>query len=105
MATYTELKRQLDALAVETEAARKAEVEAVIAEMRAKAAEYGLEPHDIFPPKRGRRPGPEKADDARRAPVPPKYQDPKTGATWSGRGKPPAWIAAAKNRDRFLIKD
>lgn len=32
-----------------------------------------------------------------------KYQDPKTGATWSGRGKEPTWIRG-KKRDRFLIK-
>ncbi|MDD1484308.1 H-NS histone family protein [Burkholderia thailandensis] len=32
-----------------------------------------------------------------------KYIDPKTGATWSGRGRAPAWIASAKNRDRFLV--
>lgn len=36
--------------------------------------------------------------------VPPKYRDPKTGATWSGRGLAPKWIAAAKNRNRFLIE-
>lgn len=32
-----------------------------------------------------------------------KYQDPKTGATWSGRGRAPAWIANAKDRNKFLI--
>lgn len=32
-----------------------------------------------------------------------KYQDPKSGATWSGRGRAPAWIANAKDRDRFLV--
>ena len=32
-----------------------------------------------------------------------KYMDRKTGATWSGRGRAPAWIASAKNRDRFLV--
>jgi DNA-binding protein H-NS len=31
------------------------------------------------------------------------YVDPKSGATWTGRGRAPAWIANAKNRDRFLI--
>jgi len=35
--------------------------------------------------------------------IPAKYIDPKTGATWSGRGRAPAWIANAKNRDRFLV--
>ncbi|MFM0526940.1 H-NS family nucleoid-associated regulatory protein [Paraburkholderia strydomiana] len=33
-----------------------------------------------------------------------KYRDPKSGATWSGRGRAPAWIAGAKNRDKFLIE-
>jgi hypothetical protein len=33
----------------------------------------------------------------------PKYRDPKTGKTWTGRGKPPTWIAGAKNRDAYLI--
>ncbi|RBB35975.1 hypothetical protein DPV79_26880 [Burkholderia reimsis] len=28
---------------------------------------------------------------------------PKTGETWSGRGRAPLWIHDAKNRDRFLI--
>jgi DNA-binding protein H-NS len=32
-----------------------------------------------------------------------KYRDPKSGATWSGRGRAPAWIASAKNRDKFLV--
>ncbi|SPB14864.1 histone family protein nucleoid-structuring protein H-NS [Caballeronia novacaledonica] len=32
-----------------------------------------------------------------------KYRDPKTGATWTGHGRAPAWIANAKNRNRFLI--
>ncbi|HDR9496364.1 H-NS family nucleoid-associated regulatory protein [Burkholderia stabilis] len=37
-------------------------------------------------------------------PVASKYRAPKTGATWSGRGRAPQWIAGAKNRDRFLIE-
>lgn len=31
-----------------------------------------------------------------------KYQDPATGATWSGRGKEPVWIRG-KDRKKFLI--
>jgi DNA-binding protein H-NS len=34
---------------------------------------------------------------------PPKYLDPKTGATWSGRGPAPAWLATVKDRTKFLI--
>jgi DNA-binding protein H-NS len=35
--------------------------------------------------------------------LPPKYRDPKTGATWSGKARPPSWIANAKDRSKFLI--
>lgn len=31
------------------------------------------------------------------------YLDPKSGATWSGRGRAPAWLAGAKDRSKFLI--
>ncbi|MEX3930060.1 H-NS family nucleoid-associated regulatory protein [Paraburkholderia sp. BR10936] len=40
-----------------------------------------------------------------RGPQPALYADPKTGATWSGRGRAPAWIANAKDRTKFLISD
>lgn len=33
-----------------------------------------------------------------------KYRDQSTDATWTGRGKPPAWTMG-KNRDEFLIAD
>ncbi|MGX7006045.1 H-NS histone family protein [Caballeronia sp. KNU42] len=33
----------------------------------------------------------------------PKYRHPKTGATWTGHGRAPAWIADAKDRSKFLI--
>ncbi|WP_281175916.1 H-NS histone family protein [Paraburkholderia acidipaludis] len=34
----------------------------------------------------------------------PKYADPKTGATWTGRGRAPAWIRDVKDRSKFLIE-
>jgi DNA-binding protein H-NS len=34
----------------------------------------------------------------------PKYRDNKTGATWTGHGRAPAWIAAVKDRTQFLIE-
>ncbi|TCK36700.1 DNA-binding protein H-NS [Paraburkholderia sp. BL8N3] len=33
---------------------------------------------------------------------PAKYKNPTTGATWSGFGRPPAWIDG-KKREKFLI--
>ncbi len=44
-----------------------------------------------------------KAGNYARGPQPALYADPKTGATWSGRGRAPAWIASAKDRSKFLI--
>jgi DNA-binding protein H-NS len=38
-----------------------------------------------------------------KAEVAPKYLHPKTGATWSGHARPPAWIAKVKDRSKFLI--
>src|SRR5215208_2194380 len=40
--------------------------------------------------------------------VAPMYKNPKTGETWSGRGRPARWLAAAEKEGRkraeFLIK-
>jgi DNA-binding protein H-NS len=44
-----------------------------------------------------------KAGNYVRGPQPALFADPKTGATWSGRGRAPAWIAEAKDRKKFLI--
>jgi DNA-binding protein H-NS len=40
--------------------------------------------------------------------VAPKYQDPDSGKTWTGRGKSPSWLsaqlAAGRTKEEFLIK-
>jgi len=43
------------------------------------------------------------ANGQRKGLQPAKYLDPKTGATWSGRGRAPAWLSAIKDRTRFLV--
>jgi DNA-binding protein H-NS len=35
--------------------------------------------------------------------LPAKYLNPKTGETWSGHARPPAWIKNVKDRSKFLI--
>ncbi|WP_429471012.1 H-NS family nucleoid-associated regulatory protein [Paraburkholderia sp. WSM4175] len=37
-----------------------------------------------------------------RGPQSTKYPDPKTGATWRGRGRAPAWLADVRDRSVFL---
>lgn len=97
MSQYAELRAQIAKLEAQAQEARRTEIADVIAMIREKIVEYGLGPEDLgfaAPARRGRPP--------KKAPLPARYQDPKSGATWSGRGKPPKWIAG-KNRDRFLI--
>jgi DNA-binding protein H-NS len=60
--------------------------------------------------RRGRKPAGTQVKAAAKAPravvhhVAPKYADPKTGATWSGRGLAPLWIRDVKDRSKFLIE-
>ncbi|MHC6050359.1 H-NS histone family protein [Ralstonia solanacearum] len=95
MATYKDLLAQKAKLEEQLAAAHAAELETVIAQTRQIVVEYGLTAEDIgLAAKTKKRKG---------GTVPPKYQDPKSGATWTGRGRAPAWIAG-KNLDRYLIK-
>ncbi|WP_206950697.1 H-NS histone family protein [Trinickia acidisoli] len=97
MSQYAELKAKIAELQAKADDARRQEVVNVIAEIKQKIVEFGLSAHDLGFAEAARRGRPPK-----KAPLPPKFQDPKSGNTWSGRGKPPKWIVG-KNRDRFLI--
>lgn len=95
MTEYKKLLAQREALEKQIEEARKAEVAEAIATIRALVGEYGLTVDDVFPKsvsKAGKKTGA----------VAPKYRDPQTGATWTGRGKAPLWIAG-KDRTAFAI--
>lgn len=96
MASYKELLQKQKELAVQIEEARRREIAETVQKVRALVAEYELTPQDVFP---GRRAG----KTATGSKVPPKYRDPATGLTWTGRGKPPRWIEG-KDREPFLIR-
>jgi DNA-binding protein H-NS len=96
--TYADLKAQMAALEEQLAAARAAEVEEVIGQIRVQCETYGLTAEDIFGRARGFRGSAPKVTSK----APPKYRDPETGATWTGRGKPPHWIAG-KDRAQFAI--
>lgn len=93
MSTYKELMVQKAKLEAQIEAARAQELEAVTQQVRQVMAEYGLTAEDL---------GLALKKKTKRAVVAPKYRDPKTGATWSGRGRAPAWIDG-KDYAAFLI--
>lgn len=97
MATYKELLQQQQALLVQIEEARKREIADALAQVHGLISEYGLTQQDVFPS--GRR----KSGSSRSTgKVAPKYRDPATGQTWTGRGKAPKWIEG-KDRNQFLI--
>jgi DNA-binding protein H-NS len=96
MATYKQLTAQLEKLHKEVAVAREKEIEQAIADIKQKIVEYGITAEELgFAGKRAA---------AKKTPSPAKYRNPKTGETWSGRGRSPGWLAG-KNRERFLITD
>jgi DNA-binding protein H-NS len=95
--SYGFLKDQLQEMQGKLEAARKREFDAVLLSVRRTVAEYGITERDIF--------GRQKLDggrDNRFGRVIAKYRNPETGETWTGRGRPPRWIAG-RHYDSFLI--
>ncbi|AJX14407.1 DNA-binding protein [Burkholderia ubonensis] len=95
--TYRELQARLKSVSEAAEIARKKEAADAIKAIRQTVCQYGISAEDIFG-----RAKPNGGRGKRRGSVAPKYRNPETGATWSGRGRPPLWIAG-RSRDAFLI--
>jgi DNA-binding protein H-NS len=94
--SYRELLAQREQLEAHIQAAHAGERRQVIEEIREKMAEYDITLAEL---------GSRAAKAARKdkgQPLPAKYRDPDSDATWSGRGKPPRWIDG-KDRERFLV--
>jgi DNA-binding protein H-NS len=95
MASYKELTAQIEKLQKQADQAREKEISSVVTQIRALMAEYGIQPTDIgISSKRKRKSG---------TPAAPKYANPQTGDTWTGRGRAPKWIEG-KDRSKFAIK-
>lgn len=103
MATYKQLLAQKEALEAQLAEVRANEVSGVIDQIRTLMEQYGLSVEDMQGKRRRGRPAGSGAAVAAKEPLPPKYRDPKTGKTWSGRGRMPAWLG--KNPKRFLIEE
>lgn len=94
MTTYKDLLAQKAALDEQIANARREEITGALATITQLISDYGLSQEDIFP-SASRRP-------SKNGPVAPKYRDPDSGKTWTGRGKPPTWIKD-KDRSQFAI--
>lgn len=108
MKTYKELQTEIKNLQMRAEKARRAEVANVIAGIKEKMREYGITEADLSG--RGAKNSVRNtAKNAANKPakktgtVKPKYRNTDTGQTWTGRGKPPKWIAG-QDRNQFLIE-
>lgn len=88
----------LDAQIAEAQAAERADA---IQKVRSLMADFGLTVEDLSmrAPRGGRSSEPSK--------IAAKYRDPETGATWSGRGLKPKWLAArieaGKKLEEFAV--
>lgn len=103
MPTYQELRSQIEKLQTQAEEMRQKEIKDSIAEIRKKIGDLGLTAADL---------GLVKTRKARKVVVrkkssKAKYRDPASGATWTGRGRPPRWItdaeAKGKKRESFAV--
>lgn len=98
MSKYQDLLGKIEKLKNEAEEERKKEVREVIADIKTKIKQYDITASDL---------GLTGAKKAASKTVAPKYRDPATGKTWTGRGRAPKWIADAeskgKSRESFRI--
>jgi DNA-binding protein H-NS len=117
LATLKQIKAKLKRLQAKTGTVVAERAQAVKDEVHEVMTRHGLTAEDIakhgekrrrnartqvtFPAPAGRRET--MSSLARRGKLPAKYRNPETGDTWSGWGRPPAWIASFKDRSKFLI--
>lgn len=92
MTSYADLIAQKKLLDEQIAIARKAESQQALNTVLQLVEEFGFTAQQVFPwnPK------------MQKKKVAAKYHDPSTGATWTGRGKAPQWIAG-KDREQFVI--
>lgn len=125
MATLASIKKQIADLQKKAEALVKAESKEVIAKVKSLIDKYQLTAEDLgfgsgaaattggvskaakaakpAKAKRGARAAGARKKTATKSVGVAMYQDPKSGKTWTGRGKPPNWLAGVKDRSAFLI--
>lgn len=104
MATYQDIKKEIDKLEKEAERLFKTEVRNVIKTIQQLMTDYGLSLSDLGSDRQATKKVKAKAKSKKA--TAPKYRDPQSGATWSGRGRSPAWLAEALKSgkaDAFLI--
>lgn len=98
MSTYKELLAQREDLEKRIAEMRKIETADAIQKAKTLIAQFELTAEDIFSAPGG------KKKSSSSSSVAPKYRNPETNETWTGRGKPPLWIRD-KDREQFKISE
>ena len=89
--SISEIRRQISDLQAEILRRTEEAKTELRAEFDAKLADAGLEITDLYPEFTPRRIVAAKEVKVTQS-ADPKYKDPETGATWSGRGRAPHWV-------------
>ena len=116
MPTLEQIQTKMKKLRVQADALIAKKAKAAVDQIRMLMLEHGLTTEDIEAKAKAKREGKaasgaavsaksSKVSGSLGSKVPPKYQHPKTGATWTGRGRAPAWFADVKDRTKYLIKN
>ena len=100
MKSYKELVQERADLEKKISEARKNEITGALAQIRSLIEEFELTEQDIFPSSGSKARATSSSSGTK---VAPKYRDPATGQTWTGRGKAPKWIQD-QAREQFLIE-
>src|ERR1700744_2183934 len=114
MATLEQIQARLKKLQAQADAIVSKRAQGALDQIRELMIKHGLTTRDIEARAKARRErarverlglanGKLKSAGATKGKLPPKYRDPKSGATWSGHARPPAWIKNVKDRSKFLI--
>ena len=95
----TEIEKKIEELKAQADAVKAQEKSQAIDAARAMIVSYGITARDLGLDKPVKiRPGPKVGKK-----IPPKYRDPVSGATWSGRGKTPKWFNGSLNPSVYAI--
>lgn len=104
MSKLAAIKKQIAALEAEAERITKQEISGAIAKVKEIMSTFGLTIEHLQAKVAGKGRAAAKTVKVKRSGGGvAKYADTKTGKTWSGFGRAPAWIAGARSRDAFLI--
>jgi DNA-binding protein H-NS len=104
MTSLAAIRKQITALEAEAARITKAEMSSAIAKIKELMQTFGLTAEHLgLTTARGKSSVTKKSTSKPTGAGKVKYADPKTGKTWSGFGRAPAWLATAKNRSAFLV--